>query len=85
MVSESNASIPDRGRLTKSSSGKGKIGENSWLETSTQTSYQRSWKNSRWEKRNIGDNPYLRTGALTDSKRFCDFWEREYPGKLQAS
>jgi hypothetical protein len=42
----------DRGRLSNGSSdnsylGKGKIRENSELGTGTQTSYQRSWKNSR--------------------------------------
>jgi hypothetical protein len=34
-------------------------------------SYQRSWKNSPLEKRNIGENSCLRTGTLTDSKGFC--------------
>jgi hypothetical protein len=61
----------DIGRLIKSSSkkfclGKGKIRENSGLGTETQ-SYQRSWKNSRLEKRNIWENSFLQTGTLTAS------------------
>jgi hypothetical protein len=59
----------DRGILTKSSSGKGKIGENSGKEIGTQSSYQRSWKNSRLEKRNFGENSCLRTGTPTDFKK----------------
>ncbi len=58
-------------RLTKSSSknfclGKGKIRENSGLGTEPQ-SYQRSWKNSRLEKRNVWENSCLQTGTLIDS------------------
>jgi hypothetical protein len=36
---------------------------------------------------NIQENACLGTGTLTDSKGFFDIpgWDREYPGKLQAS
>jgi hypothetical protein len=44
----------DRGGLPMQ---KGKILENLRLGTYTQTSYQRSWKNSRLEKRNNGKTP----------------------------
>jgi len=45
----------DKGRLPK----KGKIRENFRLGTGTQMSYQRPWKNSRLEKRNIRENSCL--------------------------
>ncbi len=68
----------------KALAGRGKSGENSGLETSTLTSYQRSWKNSRLEKRNIGENSCLRTGTLTDSKRIL--WEfRAGKGNIQGN
>jgi hypothetical protein len=51
---------------------KGKIRENFRLGTGTQTSYQRSWKKSRLDKRNIREKSCLRTGTLTDSKEFCE-------------
>jgi hypothetical protein len=47
-------------------------GENFRLGTGTQTSYQRSWKKSRLEKRNIWEKSCLQTGTLTDSKGFCE-------------
>jgi hypothetical protein len=53
----------------KALAGRGKLGKNSGLETGSQSSYQRSWKNSRLEKRNIGENSCLRTGTLTDFKK----------------
>jgi hypothetical protein len=51
---------------------KRKIPENFWLGLGTQMSYQRSWKNSRLEKRNIWENSCLPTGSLTDLKGFCE-------------
>ncbi len=52
--------------------GEKKYEKISGLERGTQMSYQRSWKNSRLEKRNIWENFCLRTGTLTDSKGFCE-------------
>jgi hypothetical protein len=66
----------DKGRLPK-------IRENFRLGTGTQMSYQRSWKNSRLEKRNIRENSCLRTETLTDSKGFCENSSLG-KGKLQA-
>jgi hypothetical protein len=43
----------DKGRLPK----RGKYGKISGLEQGTQMSYQRSWKNSRLEKRKSGKTP----------------------------
>jgi hypothetical protein len=54
---------------------KGENMENFRLGTGTETSYQRSWKNSRMEKRNIQENSCRRTGTLTDSKGFCKNYE----------
>jgi hypothetical protein len=42
------------------------------LGSGTQTSFQRSWKNSCREKRIIRENSCLRTVTLTDSKGFCE-------------
>jgi hypothetical protein len=36
------------------------------------TKDQRSWKNSRPEKRYFRENSCLRTGTLSDSKGFCE-------------
>jgi hypothetical protein len=58
-------------------------GENSRLGTGRQMSYQRSWKNSRLEKRNIQENSCLGTEKLTVSKGFCENFSLE-KGKLQA-